>query len=46
MLAVDFHYGERHESVLVTRWPKNARIGSNIRADVDAAIEKERKNAP
>lgn len=37
-LAADFDYGERHESVIVFRWPKDARIGANLTAAIDAAL--------
>jgi hypothetical protein len=36
MLAADFDYGERHESVLVLRWP-NTPLCANIRKNIDAA---------
>jgi len=37
-LAADFDYGERHECVLVFRWPKTP-IGWHLRKTIDAAME-------
>ena len=39
MLAADFDYGERHECVLVFRWPVSARVCANLRKNIDAAKE-------
>jgi len=37
LLAADFDYGERNETVLVFQWPATP-IGANLRADIDSAI--------
>ena len=36
-LALDTEWGDRKETVLVFRWPTDARVGANLRAAIDSA---------